>query len=110
MNQTRGKGNDSMKNPWSELPPPVASYVQKKLETVDWETALQQLRSVCADCPARQLDDEEICLACPFEGLACMAATVSLKAKIAKTQAKSQKRKKVKSSLLQIAEKVEENK
>lgn len=99
-----------MKTPWSELPPPVAQYVRQKLETVDWDAALQQLRSVCADCPARQQDDDEICLACPFEGLACMAATVSLKSKIAKTQAKSQKRKKVKSSLLQIAEKMEENK
>lgn len=99
-----------MKTPWSELPPPVAQYVRQKLVTVDWDVTLQQLRSICADCPARQQDNEEICLACPFEGLACMAATVSLKAKIAKEQAKSQKRKKVKSSLLQIAEKVEENK
>lgn len=80
-----------MKSPWTELPPQVESYVKKKLVTVDWETALQQLRSVCADCPARQQDKEDICLACPFEGLACMAATVSLKAKVEKLRSKAQK-------------------
>lgn len=78
-----------MKSPWTELPPPVARYVRQQLETVDWESALQQLRSVCADCPARQQDDDETCLACPFEGLACMAATVSLKAKVAKLERKA---------------------
>ena len=79
------------KSPWTELPPPVARHVQKQLDAVDWETALQQLRSVCADCPARQQDKEEICLACPFDGLACMAATVSLKAKVEKLRSKAQK-------------------
>lgn len=81
-----------MKSPWTELPPPVARHVRQQLETVDWEAALQQLRSVCADCPARQQDNEEICLACPFEGLACMAATVSLKAKVAKLEKKARKK------------------
>lgn len=81
-----------MKSPWTELPPPVARYVQQQLEAVDWEGALQQLRSVCADCPARQQDTDDICLACPFEGLACMAATVSLKAKMAKLEKKARKR------------------
>ena len=81
-----------MKSPWTELPPPVARHVRQKLETVDWDAALQQLRNVCADCPARQQGDETPCLACPFEGLACMAATVSLKAKVAKLERKAQKK------------------
>lgn len=81
-----------MKSPWTELPPPVARHVRQQLEAVDWEAALQQLRSVCADCPARQQDNEEICLSCPFEGLACMAATVSLKAKVAKLEKKARKK------------------
>lgn len=99
-----------MKNPWMELPPPVARHVQQQLEAVDWDAAVQQLRSVCTDCPARQQDADEICLACPFDGLACMAATVALKARIEKMQAKSKNGKKVKSSLSQITEKVETNK
>lgn len=97
-------------SPWMELPPPVARHVRQQLEAVDWDAAVQQLRSVCTDCPARQQDADEICLACPFDGLACMAATVALKARIAKMQAKSKNGKKVKSSLSQIAEKVETNK
>lgn len=81
-----------MKSPWTELPPQVESYVKKKLVAVDWNAALEQLRSVCADCPARQQGkEEEVCLACPFEGLACMAATVSLKAKVEKLRNKAQK-------------------
>lgn len=81
-----------MKSPWTELPPQVESYVKKKLVAVDWNAALEQLRSVCADCPARQQGkEEEVCLACPFEGLACMAATVSLKAKVEKLRSKAQK-------------------
>lgn len=99
-----------MKSPWMELPPPVARHVQQQLEAVDWDAAVQQLRSVCTDCPARQQDADEICLACPFDGLACMAATVALKARVAKMQAKSKNGKKVKSSLSQITEKVETNK
>lgn len=99
-----------MKSPWMELPPPVARHVQQQLEAVDWDAAVQQLRSVCTDCPARQQDADEICLACPFDGLACMAATVALKARVAKMQAKSKNWKKVKSSLSQITEKVETNK
>ena len=97
-------------SPWMELPPPVARHVRQQLETIDWDAAVQQLRSVCADCPARQQDADEICLACPFDGLACMAATVALKARIAKMQAKSKNGKKVKNSLSQITEKVETNK
>lgn len=89
-----------MKSPWTELPPQVESYVKKKLVAVDWNTALEQLRSVCADCPARQQGKEdEVCLACPFDGLACMAATVSLKAKVEKLKAKSQKRKNIKTTM-----------
>lgn len=96
MNPPRGKESERMKSPWMELPPPVARHVQQQLEAVDWDAAVQQLRSVCTDCPARQQDADEICLACPFDGLACMAATVALKARIAKMQAKSQNSKKVK--------------
>lgn len=95
MNQPRGKESERMKSsPWMELPPPVARHVRQQLEAVDWDAAVQQLRSVCTDCPARQQDADEICLACPFDGLACMAATVALKARIAKMQAKSQSSKK----------------
>ena len=97
-------------SPWMELPPPVARHVRQQLETVNWDAAVQQLRSVCTDCPARQQDADEICLACPFDGLACMAATVALKARIAKMQAKSQNGKKVKSSLSQIGKKMETDK
>lgn len=92
-------------SPWMELPPPVARHVRQQLEAVDWDAAVQQLRSVCTDCPARQQDADEICLACPFDGLACMAATVALKARIAKVQAKSQNTKKAKSSLSKISKK-----
>lgn len=81
-----------MKNPWSELPPPVARHVKRQLAAVDWDGALQQLREVCKDCPAREMDDENICLACPFEGLAVQAATITLKAKIAKIQNKGVKK------------------
>lgn len=95
---------------WMELPPPVARHVRQQLEAVDWDAAVQQLRSVCTDCPARQQDADEICLACPFDGLACMAATVAAQARIAKMQAKSQNAKKVKRSLSQIAEKMETDK
>ena len=105
MNPPRGKESERMKSPWMELPPPVARHVRQQLESVDWDAAVQQLRNVCADCPARQQDADEICLACPFDGLACMAATVALKARIAKMQAKSQTTKKVKRQLSQIAEK-----
>ena len=77
------------------MPPPVARHVRQQLEQVDWEAALRQLRGVCADCPARQQGDEEPCLACPFEGLACMAATVSLKAKVAKLEKKARKKHKI---------------
>lgn len=97
-------------SPWMELPPPVARHVRQQLETIDWDAAVQQLRSVCADCPARQQDADEICLACPFDGLACMAATVALKARIAKMQAKSKNKGKVKRQLSQIAEKMETDK
>lgn len=97
-------------SPWMELPPPVARHVRQQLEAVDWDAAVQQLRSVCTDCPARQQDADEICLACPFDGLACMAATVTLKARIAKVQAKSQNTKKEKSSLSKISKKVETDK
>ena len=70
----------------------MARHVRQQLETVDWDAALQQLRNVCADCPARQQGNDEICLACPFEGMACMAATVSLKAKVAKLEKKARKK------------------
>lgn len=110
MNPPRGKESERMKSPWMELPPPVARHVRQQLESVDWDAAVQQLRNVCADCPARQQDADEICLACPFDGLACMAATVALKARIAKMQAKSQSGKKMKSSLLQNSKKMKTNK
>lgn len=97
-------------SPWMELPPPVARHVRQQLEAVDWDAAVQQLRNVCADCPARQQDADEICLACPFDGLALSAAHVAMQAKIEKLKAKSKNAKKVKRSLSQIAEKMETDK
>lgn len=88
-----------MKNPWENLPPSVERHVKRQLETVDWDTPLKQLRSVCADCPAREMDDDEICLACPFEGVASAAATLSMKSKLAKLECKSQKRKIAKTTI-----------
>lgn len=74
-----------------ELPPKVEAHVQRQLERADWERLLRDLRTLCADCPADR--DPEICVNCPLEGIAIDAASLTLKAQIAKLQ-KSKNRKK----------------
>lgn len=74
-----------------ELPPKVEAHVQRQLERADWERLLRDMRALCADCPADR--DPDICVNCPLEGIAIDAATLTLKAQIAKLQ-KSQTRKK----------------
>ena len=74
-----------------ELPPKVEAHVKRQLERADWERLLRDMRTLCADCPADR--DPDICVNCPLEGIAIDAATLTLKAQIAKLQ-KSQTRKK----------------
>lgn len=75
---------------WPDLPPPVAAHVQRQLVRQDWEQLLSDLRTLCADCPADRNPD--ICISCPLEGIAMDAATLTLKARIAKIQHKGGKR------------------
>lgn len=75
-----------------ELPPKVEAHVQRQLERADWDRLLRDLRTLCADCPADR--DPDICVNCPLEGIAIDAATLTLRAQIAKLQ-KSKTRKKV---------------
>lgn len=77
------------KKPDTKLPPLVAAHVQRQLVKADWEKMLSDLRTLCADCPADQ--DPDICVNCPLEGIAVDAATVTLKAKVAKLQNKGVK-------------------
>lgn len=77
------------KRPDTNLPPPVAAHVQRQLVKADWEKLLSDLRTLCADCPADR--DPDICVNCPLEGIAVDAATVTLKAKVAKLQNKGVK-------------------
>ena len=74
-----------------ELPPKVESHIQRQLERTDWERLLRDMRTLCADCPADR--DPDVCINCPLEGIAIDAATLTLKAQIAKLQ-KSHTRKK----------------
>ena len=75
-----------------ELPPKVEAHVQRQLERADWDRLLRDLRTMCADCPADR--DPDICVNCPLEGIAIDAATLTLRAQIAKLQ-KSKTRKKM---------------
>lgn len=75
-----------------ELPPKVESHVQRQLIRADWDALLRDMRTLCADCPADR--DPDICVNCPLEGIAVDAATLTLKAQIAKLQ-KSKTRKKM---------------
>lgn len=77
------------KKPDTSLPPPVAAHVQRQLVKADWEKMLSDLRTLCADCPADQ--DPDICINCPLEGIALDAATLTLKARVAKLQHKGVK-------------------
>ena len=76
--------------PDNSLPPPVAAHVQRQLVRHDWERLLSDLRNLCADCPADR--DPDICVNCPLEGIAVDAATLTLKARIAKLQHKGVRR------------------
>lgn len=78
------------RKPDTSLPPPVAAHVQRQLVRQDWERLLSDLRTLCADCPADRNPD--ICINCPLEGIAMDAATVTLRAKVAKLQHKGVKR------------------
>ena len=74
---------------WPDLPPPVAAHVQRQLVRHDWERLLSDLRSLCADCTADR--DTDICISCPLEGIAMDAATLTLKARVAKIRHKGVK-------------------
>lgn len=74
----------------TELPPQVEAHVQHQVERTDWERLLRDMRTLCADCPADR--DPDICINCPLEGIAVDAATLTLRAQIAKLQ-KSKTRK-----------------
>ena len=78
------------RKPDNSLPPPVAAHVQRQLVRHDWERLLSDLRNLCADCPADR--DPDICINCPLEGIAMDAATLTLKARIAKLQHKGVRR------------------
>ena len=70
-----------------ELPPQVEAHVQRQLVRADWDALLRDLRTMCADCPAER--DPDICINCPLEGIALDAATLTLKARIARLQDKA---------------------
>lgn len=78
------------RKPDTSLPPPVAAHVQRQLVRHDWERLLSDLRTLCADCPADR--DPDICINCPLEGIATDAATLTLRARVAKIQHKGVKR------------------
>ena len=81
----------------TELPPQVEAHVQHQLERTDWERLLRDMRTLCADCPADR--DPDICVNCPLEGIAVDAATLTLRAQIAKMK-KSQSGKKMKRKIM----------
>ena len=78
------------RKPDNSLPPPVAAHVQRQLVRHDWERLLSDLRNLCADCPADR--NQDICINCPLEGIAMDAATITLRARVAKIQHKGTKR------------------
>lgn len=86
-----------MKHLIPELPGPVSAHVTAKITATDWATLLHDMRTLCAGCPAE--GDPEICIACPLEGMATAAATLTLKARLLKIEAKSQKRKTMKTTI-----------
>ena len=88
-----------------ELPPKVAAHVQQQLLLHDWDAKLQELTHLCEGCPARPGDD--VCDYCPLEGAALTAATIAMRARIAKLQAASQNGKKGKAALSEISKKME---
>lgn len=78
------------RRPDTDLPPPVTAHVQRQLVRQDWKRLLSDLRTLCADCPADR--DTDICINCPLEGIATDAATLTLRARVAKIQHKGVKR------------------
>ena len=86
-----------MKHLIPELPGPVSAHVTAKITATDWATLLHDMRTLCAGCPAE--GDPEICISCPLEGMATAAATLTLKARLLKIEAKSQKRKAMKTTM-----------
>lgn len=86
-----------MKHLIPELPGPVSAHVTAKITATDWATLLHDMRTLCAGCPAE--GDPEICISCPLEGMATAAATLTLKARLLKIKAKSQKRKTMKTTI-----------
>lgn len=80
-----------------ELPGPVSAHVTAKITATDWATLLHDMRTLCAGCPAE--GDPDICISCPLEGIATAAATLTLKARLLKIEAKSQKRKTMKTTI-----------
>lgn len=86
-----------MKHLIPELPGPVSAHVTAKITATDWATLLHDMLTLCAGCPAE--GDPEICISCPLEGMATAAATLTLKARLLKIEAKSQKRKTMKTTM-----------
>lgn len=86
-----------MKHLIPELPGPVSAHVTAKITATDWATLLHDMRTLCAGCPAE--GDPNICISCPLEGIATAAATLTLKAHLLKIEAKSQKRKTMKTTI-----------
>lgn len=86
-----------MKHLIPELPGPVSAHVTAKITATDWAMLLHDMRTLCAGCPAE--GDPEICISCPLEGMATAAATLTLKARLLKIEAKSQKRKTMKTTM-----------
>lgn len=74
-----------------ELPGPVAAHVRAKLLATDWEKQLRELRELCDGCPAQ--GEPDICADCPLQSVALAAATLTLKARLVKLQAKGAKAK-----------------
>lgn len=73
-----------------ELPGPVAAHVRAKLLATDWEKQLRELRELCDGCPAQ--GEPDICADCPLQGVALAAATLTLKARLLRLQAKGAKK------------------
>lgn len=90
-------GGRPLKHLIPELPGPVSAHVTAKITATDWATLLHDMRTLCAGCPAE--GDPEICISCPLEGMATAAATLTLKARLLKIEAKSQKRKTMKTTI-----------
>lgn len=75
-----------MKYKIPELPGDVAAHVRAKLIATDWEKQLRELRELCDGCPAQ--GEPDICADCPLQGMALAAATLTLKARLVRLQAK----------------------